>query len=108
MIFILAFGWVELEEADELGVVHAFVLAGGALIPENDLVFAFPVAVGVVGLLIPLEAYRGKVGGWASREGLVFRFLQQTTKAMTKAHSRMTWASVSDPTYASSLATRFQ
>jgi hypothetical protein len=59
MIFILAFGLIELEEADELGVVHAFVLAGGELIPENDLAFAFPVTVGVVGLLIPLGA---KVG----------------------------------------------
>ena len=43
-------------------MVHAFVLAGCELIPENDLVFAFAVAVGVVGLLIPLEAYHRKVG----------------------------------------------
>ena len=52
----------ELEEADELGVVYAFELAGGELMPENDLAFAFPVAVGVVGLLMLLGAYRGKVG----------------------------------------------
>ena len=39
--------------------------------PENDLAFAFLVAVGVVGLLIPLGAYRGKIGDWASRVGLV-------------------------------------
>jgi hypothetical protein len=59
MIFILAFGLIELEEADELVVVYAFVLAGGELIPQNDLAFAFPVAVDVDGLLIPLGA---KVG----------------------------------------------
>ena len=47
------------------------VLEGGELMPENDLAFAFPVAVGVVGLLIPLGPYRVKVGDWASREGLV-------------------------------------
>jgi hypothetical protein len=52
-------------------VVYAFVSEGSELIPENDLVFAFPVALGIVGLLIPLWAYRGKVGNWASREGLV-------------------------------------
>jgi hypothetical protein len=56
---------------DELGLVYVFVLAGGESIPENDLTFAFPVAVGVVGLLIPLGAYRGKVGDWASSVGLV-------------------------------------
>ena len=59
--FILAFELAELEEADDLWVVYKFVLGGGELIPENDLTFAFPEAVGVVGLLIPLGAYRGKV-----------------------------------------------
>jgi len=53
------------------GVVYAFVSEGSEFIPENDLAFTFPVAIGVVGLLIPLGAYRGKVGNWASREGLV-------------------------------------
>jgi hypothetical protein len=48
--------------------VYAFVLAGGELMPENDLAFAFPAAVGVV---MPLGAYRGKVENWASREGLI-------------------------------------
>ena len=42
------------------------MLGGGELIPENDLAFAFPVAVGVVGALMPLGAYRGKMGDWAS------------------------------------------
>ena len=50
--FILVFGLVELEEADELGAVYAFVLESGELTPENDLAFAFPAAVDVVGLLI--------------------------------------------------------
>ena len=63
---------VELEAADELGAVYTFVLEGGELTPENDLTFAFPLAIGVVGFLMPLGAYRGKEGDWASREGLVF------------------------------------
>jgi hypothetical protein len=71
MIFIPPFGLAELEEADELGAVYAFVLAGSELMPENDLAFVFPLAVGVIGLLIPLGAHRGKVGDWASTEGLV-------------------------------------
>ena len=63
--FILAFGVAELEAADELGAVYAFVLEGSELTPENDLGFAFPLAIGVVGLLMPLGAYRGKEGDWA-------------------------------------------
>jgi len=42
------------------------LLGGGELIPENDLAFAFPVAVGVVGALMPLGVYRRKMGDWAS------------------------------------------
>jgi hypothetical protein len=83
MIFILAFGLVALEEADELGVVHVFVLAGGKLMPENDLAFLFPVVVGGVGLLIPLGAYRGKGGDWASRIGLL-DFRSQITRPLAQ------------------------
>ena len=52
------FGLVELEEEDELGVAYAFVLRGGELMLENNPTFAFQVAVGVVGLLIPLGGIR--------------------------------------------------
>lgn len=69
---MLAFGLSELEAADELEVGYGLALAGGELIPENDLAFAFAfvLAVGVVELLITLGPYRAKVGDWASTVGL--------------------------------------